>query len=146
MNDQTCMPMPAWFKPEDHLAQYLDGKETDEIAKKLGVSKDRLVYYLASRTPEQWMQIQLARSLKRYEAAEKDLDDARDTVAINKAVSKIKSAQWILERVCRRVYGEVKKEEPQVPVVVNINLGRHKQQTEIEINPRSVSENKGMTP
>jgi hypothetical protein len=44
--------------------------------------------------------------------------------AVSNAQAKLKSAQWSLERVCRRIYGETKEPENQRAVIINIGINR----------------------
>ena len=118
------LPTPAWFNAKAVIAQVLEGRETKDIAADLGVTRDKLTYYLLHRTPEDWKEAQVIRAIKRKEEAEQAIDDAGDIMALNKANSKLKSAQWDLERTCRRIYGDVKPVEAPAAVLVNINLRR----------------------
>jgi hypothetical protein len=53
------------------------------------------------------------------------MDDAEDMLALRKAESKVKSAQWDLEKVCRQIYGEHREQQVSTPVQINIHLRRN---------------------
>lgn len=113
------LPVPEWFDAQAILAQLVEGKRTEDIAACLDVSREKLVYFLRTRAPEDWKEAQVIRSIRRKEEAEDEIDTAGDMLELQKAIAKLKSAQWDLERVCRRIYGEAK--EPSVaPVVIQI--------------------------
>jgi hypothetical protein len=114
---------PAWFDPEKILAQILEGKRTHDIAEELGVTREKLVYHLTTKAAEEWKTSQLLRDLKRKEEAEDEIDNAQDALALKKAEAKLKSAQWSLERVCRRIYGDYKEPENNERHTIMINIG-----------------------
>lgn len=118
------LPAADWFDPKKILAQYLEGKETEEIAAGLGINREKLIYHLTTKAPEDWKEAQLIRAIKRYDEAETAIDDADDMLKLNKAREKLKSAQWIMERVCRRIYGDTKELPATQPVHINIGI-RH---------------------
>jgi len=134
MNDlqPAKLNLPKWFDPPQILSEYLQGKGTDEIARTYGVTRETLTHWLLKAADGDWKAAQLQKAIKRKEDADQDIDDATDMLSLNKANSKLKSAQWDLERVCSRIYGDVRP--PQVPnqaVQININLRREPQEKEI---------------
>jgi hypothetical protein len=44
-------------------------------------------------------------------------------VELRRAETKLKSAQWNLERVCRRIYGQDAPKEPTEKVNIILNIG-----------------------
>lgn len=98
-------------------------RRTAEIANSLGTTKEKLGFFLRKHSPEDWKEAQVIRELRRKEEAEDEIDAATDLLQLNKANAKLKSAQWRLERVCRRIYGETKEPENQRAVIIN---HRHK--------------------
>jgi transposase-like protein len=118
---------PSWFDPQKILAQVLEGKRTKDIADELGVGHDKLVYHLTTKAAEEWKAAQLLREIRRKEEAEEDIDAAKDALALKKAEAKLKSAQWTLERVCRRIYGDDAPKDngsEKVSIVLNIGIRR----------------------
>jgi hypothetical protein len=124
MTEEKHLPAPDWFDPKKILLQVIDGKKTEEIANTLGTSKDRLTFYLRKHAPTDWIEAQIIRELRRKDEAEDDIDNANDAIQLNKAIAKLKSAQWSLERVYRRVYGDVKETPSEKPIQINIALRR----------------------
>jgi hypothetical protein len=123
MSDIT-LPIPDWFNPKEILTQYVEGKRSEDIAASIGTTPERLGYYLRTRAPKDWQEAQVIRDIRRKEEAEDAIDNAKDMLELNKAQAKLKSAQWSLERVCRRIYGEVKEQTAERPVQINIHLRR----------------------
>jgi sarcosine oxidase delta subunit len=117
------LPAPAWFDPAKILEQIIAGKRTEDVAKALNVTKDQLVYRLVKNAPEEWQGAQLIRDLRRKEEAEDSIDSADDMLKLRKAEAKLKSAQWSLERVCRRIYGDVKEDQSTDKVSITLNIG-----------------------
>lgn len=113
-------PAPlAEVTAESILDRYLSNEPTAEIAKSLGVTHQALSKHMLKHAMGDWQQAQVARAMARKERAEQDLEDLRngsylndhgervliDAVSIACARERLKSAQWDLERVCRRIYG-----------------------------------------
>ena len=121
------LPAPEWFDAKKIIAQYVEGKDTDTIAKGLGVSRAKLVHQLTIHHPDDWREAQAIRQIRRMEEAEDDIDAAAEAGDYQKAKAneiKLKSAQWAVERVLRRIYGEPREREIVNPVQININLRR----------------------
>jgi len=107
------------------IQSYLDGKDIKTIAMDLGgVSTERLYQVLTTHAEEDWKQAQTAKALAEYEKAKHGLGCARDKISLARASVQVRTAQWELERVCRRIYGQ---EAAQVlgsgMVQININVG-----------------------
>jgi hypothetical protein len=139
------LPAPEWFDPQKILANYLEGEGTEEIADSLGVSVEKLVYYLTTRTPEKWKEAVLIRALKRQIDAEDEIDHAKDLVELRRAETKLKSAQWNLERVCRRIYGQDVPKEPteKVNIVLNIGTNNTAEKVVSEVKPNELTSGSG---
>lgn len=117
------LPAAEWFDPQKILSEVLQGKRTHDIAEELGVSREKLVYHLTTRAPEEWKASQLLRDIKRKEEAEDSIDNAKDMLELQKAQAKLKSAQWSLERVCRRIYGDDAPKDTGEKVSITLNIG-----------------------
>jgi hypothetical protein len=131
------LPAPECFDPQKILANYLDGQGTEDIADSLGVSVEKLIYYLTTRTPEKWQEAVLIKALKRQAEAEDEIDSAKDLVELRRAETKLKSAQWNLERVCRRIYGQDAPMEPneKVNIILNIGTSNNTEKVVAEVQP-----------
>lgn len=86
--------------------RYLDGERMVDIAAELGVSDKRLYALMAEQDEEGWKRAQLAAAIQRLELAKEGIDAATDQLEIARARESARMAQWDLERVCRRIYGQ----------------------------------------
>ena len=123
--------------PKDIIARYLSDESTSEIAKAYGVTRQALGKYLLEAAESEWKAAQVARAIARKEQAEDDVEAARSALTGNPdreareqslarvrvAEAQLKSAQWDLERVCKRIYG-TDSPQPTSAVQININLRR----------------------
>lgn len=121
--------------PKDVLDQYLNGKTTPQIAAEHGISRQALNAWLRRTDLESWQSAQTALAeeevdkakdyraqiQQRLETADKEERD-RLTIALACARDAEKSAQWRLERVCRRIYGQDAPPAGTNAVQININL------------------------
>lgn len=109
--------------PKVILERYLQGETSTQIAETLGVTRAGLSYWLLKNAEEQWKDAQVVKAIRRKEDAEIALDEAKDVFEVSKAREILKSAQWDLERICRRIYGQ-EQSNNQSPVVINIGIKR----------------------
>jgi predicted DNA-binding protein YlxM (UPF0122 family) len=113
--------------PKLILQRYLSDETTKEIAASYGVTRQALGQYLLKVAESEWKEAQVARALARKESAEDDLEDAEktpDMLSLSRARERLKAAQWDLERVCRRIYGQDAPPQGVNAVQININLKR----------------------
>lgn len=145
--------------PQEVLNQYLAGKTSKQIAEENGITRQALQAWLLREDSQGW---QVAQTV----SAQEDLDEARDyrislqarietadreererlNIALVCARDAEKSAQWRLERVCRRIYGQDAPPSSVIPIQINIGISRAEQQSgaamdetstqEIVINPK----------
>ena len=120
--------------PKTILARYLSDESTKDIAKDYGVTRQALGQFLLKHAETEWKDAQVSRAIARKEQSEDEFDaiglqiagadkDERDrlTLRLSLAREKLKSAQFDLERVCRRIYG---KDEPgSGGQMLQINIG-----------------------
>ena len=100
------------------LERYMAGEQVAAMAGEFGTS-DVTIYALLLREHEEaWAEVQKARALARLERAQSDLEVAPDAISLARAREQVRSAQWELERLLRRLYGQ----EMQVNVAV-VDLG-----------------------
>lgn len=92
--------------PKQILLRYLTDESTEIIAKDYGVTRQALGQYLLRHAEEDWKEAQVARAIARKEKAEDAMEVAEDPLALAKARELLKAAQWDLERVCKRIYGQ----------------------------------------
>lgn len=130
------------------LSAYLQGRKTKEIAPEYGKSPEELRHYLVSEQPERWKQARLAQAITRLDDATEAIDQLDEelrkisapttpdgiremqtksavaNVRLRVLDSKLKSAQWEMEKVCRAIYGEQKQEPLGQPIQINIGITR----------------------
>lgn len=107
--------------PEEVLQRYLAEETTKDIAKSFGVTRAALNFFLLEHAEKEWKQAQVVRALKRKEEAEDEMDSAQDALTLARARERLKAAQWDLERVCRRIYGQ--DAPPAGLQVLNVTIG-----------------------
>lgn len=114
------LPVLRETDPKIIIKRYLSNESTEDIAKTYGVTRQALGQYLLAEAEPEWKAAQVARAVSRKEEAEDDVRDARlelkgetdretrerSLARVKVAETQLKSAQWDLERVCRRIYGQ----------------------------------------
>ncbi len=100
------------------LGRYEKGEGIEAIATDMGITPPAIYRYLARHAQEQWKEYQAANALHAYQQAEDELRTAQDGVSLSRARELVRSQQWKLERVLRRIYGQ---DAPTVQI--NLNLG-----------------------
>jgi hypothetical protein len=132
----TNLPALRETDPKLILQRYLSDESTKDIAASFGVTRQALGKYLLSVAESEWREAQVARAIARKESAEDNLDaietkiegadkDERDrlTLRVSLARERLKSAQWDLERVCRRIYGQDVTPDQLGRVSITLNIG-----------------------
>jgi predicted transcriptional regulator len=110
-------------KPEDILARYLKEETSTQIAKSLGVTKAALSYYMLKYAESEWKDAQVVKAMQRKEEAEDLMERADNPLDLTRAREKLKSAQWDLERVCRRIYGQDVSPDQLGRISITLNIG-----------------------
>ena len=123
-------------KPEAILRRYLSDESTTAIAADYGVTRQALGQFLLKHAESEWKDAQVARAIGRKEAAEENLDkigtqiqtadrEQRERLQLSLAHAReqLRAAQWDLERVCKRIYGQDVAQVSSA-VQININLRR----------------------
>lgn len=122
--------------PKTILVRYLSDESTADIAKDFGCTRQALSQFLLKNAEEEWKEAQVARALARKEKADDDMETANDPMSLASARERLKSAQWDLEKVCRRIYGQ---DMPQLNVTI-VDLGdrlRRARERVIEHEPKA---------
>lgn len=109
--------------PKDVIERYLAEQSTKDIAASLGVTRSALNQWLLTYAESDWKAAQIIRAHKRKEEAEEEMDGAQDPLSLARARERLRAAQWDLERVQRRIYGQDVPNVAQA-VQININLRR----------------------
>lgn len=133
--------------PKEIISRILNDESTKDIATSLGVSRRGLNDWLLKHCEDDWKSAQIAKALTRKEQAEDDLervsgetmsgkqgegdaevmltreDAPMQSVKLRAAEIRLKAAQWDLERILKRIYGQ-EQNNNQSPVVINIGIKR----------------------
>ena len=105
---------------QELLNDYLTTGNMADLAKQRGFSPAS-GYSLLIRFHEQaWKDAQIGKALETLEAAEGQMVQAKDGLELSRAEKLVKSAQWKLERLLSRLYGQ---NVAAAPGVVVINIG-----------------------
>ena len=150
----TNLPALRETDPKLILQRYLSDESTKEIAASFGVTRQALGQYLLKAAESEWKEAQVARAISRKEQAEDDMDaiagrienadkEERDrlTLTLSLARERLKAAQWDLERVCRRIYGQDAPPSGQA-LTISLNFGTNKAQGQV-VDAEVVDESKG---
>jgi transposase len=105
----------------DVLTRVLNEESTKDIAKSFGVTRSALNQWLLAYAEKDWKTVQVIRAHKRKDEAEEEIETATDALSLARAREKLRAAQWDLERVCRRIYGQDAPASAQA-VQINISL------------------------
>ncbi len=115
-------PLAAFEGNADEiLAVFETGLPIAKVAEKYGVSHQAMYAFLLRNAPEKWAAASAAQSLVKVEQAAEDLDSASDSVAVARSREVARLAQWNLERMAPRMYGDVKNTANGVNIQVVIN-------------------------
>ena len=128
--------------PKTILARYLSDESTKDIAKDFGVTRQALGQFLLRHAEADWKDAQVARAISRKEQAEDEFDSIglliagadreereRLSLRLSLARERLKSAQFDLERVCRRIYGQDVTPDQLGRVSITLNIGVQSQQS-----------------
>jgi hypothetical protein len=121
--------------PNEVLQRVINEESTKDIAASFGVTRSALNYWLIEHCDKEWKAAQYIRAAKRKEDAEDEMDTASDAFTLARAREKLRAAQWDLERVCRRIYGQ---DAPPSVAAVQINIGIRKDRDAAHQEPVTV--------
>jgi len=104
--DSKALEVLKGKDPVEILERYMSDESTGDIAGFYGITRQALSQYMLRHAEDAWKEVQAARAIARKEAAEDEIETAQDPLQLAKAREKLKAAQWDLERICRRIYGQ----------------------------------------
>jgi transposase-like protein len=107
---------------QDSIARYGRGESVYAIAHELGIEHTTLYRHLVKHFESDWIQAKKSRSLAELEDAEESLKTAQDGLALTRARERVRAAQWQLERLYRKIYGQDAQQQLAAAVQININL------------------------
>lgn len=106
----------------DSIARYGRGESVYAIAAELGIEHTTLYRHLVKHHEQDWISAKKSRALAEIEEGEEQLRSASDALALTRARERIRAAQWQLERLYRKVYGQDAPVNAGQAVQININL------------------------
>jgi DNA-binding MarR family transcriptional regulator len=113
------------------ITRVVNDEKTADIAKDLGISRSALNMALLEYCEEDWRRAQIARALTRTEKAQ-DLREKMengeipaDIALLTLARDSEKSAQWQLERLLNRLFGQKQDVGSGSQVQINIGIRRN---------------------
>ena len=118
---QSMAVIPKDLLPAEVLDRYLTDEKTSTIAASYGVSRSRLHQWLLEHAEEHWKKAQIARAVTALEAAKDGLEDAGDPLELARAREQLRGAQWELERLFSRLFGQKQELTVSVQPVLTIN-------------------------
>ena len=118
VNGQAMAVIPHDLLPATVLDRYLSDERTADIAASYGVKRSRLNQWLLEHAEEHWRKAQVARAVTAMENAKDTLEVAGDPLTLARARELLRAAQWELERLFSRLYGQ-----KQEVTVINADLG-----------------------
>lgn len=121
-NKQGQLAPLSKVDPQQVLERYLAGETSPQIAKTLGVTKQALSYWLCEVADKEWKSAQFVKAYSRKESAEELMESADNPLDLARARELLKSAQWDLERVCRRIYGQDAPPAGAAAIQINIQM------------------------
>lgn len=101
------------------IERFAAGETVYQIAADIGCHTTELHRLMVREAEDVWRETQVARALARLEEAERELDEAADGLTLARARERIRSAQWTLERLLRRIYGD---SAPGLAAAVQVNI------------------------
>lgn len=107
------------------VQRVVDGERLEDIAKDIGVSRTALNQAILKYDEDGWKSAQVARAVGQLDDVDEELEKAPDMLAIARAEKKMKSAQWKLERLHRRLFGTDIPVDSTGKINIQINLGNN---------------------
>lgn len=104
------------------ITRFVDGERLIDIAPSYGVSHAAICMALLEYAEDDWKRAQVAKALAELENTIDQRNEASDALKLARARDAEKSAQWKLERLCRRLFGQDAPESAG-RVHISINLG-----------------------
>lgn len=102
---QSLAVIPKDLLPSTVLDRYLADEKTSEIALSYNISRSRLHQWLIEHAEEHWKKAQIARAVTALDKAKDGLEEADDPLELARAREQLRGAQWELERLYSRVFG-----------------------------------------
>lgn len=115
----------------DVLESYGSGASIYAIAADMGIEHTTLYRQLLKHREGDWVEAKRSRALAELEDAEEELKRAPDGLALSRARERVRAAQWQLERLMRRIYGQDQHQDSTGRVSITLNIGAVQQSEKI---------------
>lgn len=104
------------------VANYLEGDSVKDLCKRLGISASKGYAMLLHHQEHAFKDAQVARGLAELEAAEADMADEKgDGLKLARAEKRVKAAQWKLERLYKKFFGQQQPATEMPTIVIEIS-------------------------
>ena len=149
--DTATGTIPEGLSPDLVLERYLTESTTSQIAASYGVSRKTLVRWLYDQRPDEWKRVQVIRALCRKDDADDGMEVACDALSLARAREQLKSAQFDLERLDARTWGQQNRVEMTVTGDLGERLLRARErvidaESTVIAAPAQLSNNKQLQP
>lgn len=115
---QSMAVIPKDLLPAQVIERYLADEKTSAIAASYGISRSRLHQWLLEHAEDHWKKAQVARAITALDEAKDGLEVAGDPLELARAREQLRGAQWELERLFSRIFGQ-----KQEITVIQVDLG-----------------------
>jgi len=88
------------------VERFIGGETSTQIAASYGVTRQGLTWWLRSHAEEHWKESQIVQAIERKDRAEDMLEAASDSLSLARARELLRGAQWELERMFSKHYGQ----------------------------------------
>ena len=109
---------------QDAIDRYSKGESAHEIAVSHGIDVNTLYRHLIEHREADWRTAKISLAIAELDKAEQDLKRASDKLGVSRAREEIRSRQWQLERLFRRIYGQDQPASGHAAVQINIGIRR----------------------
>ena len=127
------------------IDRFVNDERTEDIANDMGMSRSALNMAFLEYAQADWQKAQVAKAVTALDMAQDRRDKMErgeidcDANSLTLARDNEKSAQWKLERLCRRLFGQDAPPSSTSGVTINIGIQRDAaQQTVIDVEPRKI--------
>ena len=136
-SSQQSRAILADVNPADILDRYAQGETSDQISAAYQVNRRTMLGWLLAKSEGDWQQLQIVRAVDEYEQAKAALDSAPHALALARARERVRAAQWELERLWPKLYGQRQQIEHTVKRSLTEKLARAEARV-IDVTPGDV--------
>ena len=117
-------PLVGKIEPIEILRRYERGEKIVDIARSLDCSHKAVYRHLLAHVPDEWREYQSAHAMEQHRAALEVMESATEPLDIARARELVRDAQWQLERLQKRLYGNQPEQAAQGTIAIQINFSR----------------------